>query len=93
MFFDIAGEYFQELGISNPWRRPGFLLTRELSEKAGAGGREIYRYQSAEAIWNRMMEAEKQCIDKKYFPVEETEGESDRSIFSDTPHSEDPVCN
>ena len=22
-----------------------------------------------------MMEAEKQCIDKKYFPVEETEGE------------------
>lgn len=70
----IAGEYFQKLESPIP-AKTCFLLTRELSEKAGAGGREIYRYQSAEAIWNRMMEAEKQCIDKKYFPEEETEGE------------------
>lgn len=72
----IAGEYFQKLESPIP-AKTCFLLTRELSEKAGAGGREIYRYQSAEAIWNRMMEAEKQCIDKKYFPVEETEGEDE----------------
>lgn len=70
----IASEYFQELGASIP-AETCFLLTREFSERHEEGSREIYRYQSAEAIWNRMMQEGNQHIGEKHFPVEETEGE------------------
>ena len=71
---------FSELE-SDP-REDLLLLTRELSEKAGAGevGKSIATKVRG-PIWNRMMEAEKQCIDKKVFSGGGNRGRTDREYI------------
>ncbi len=70
----IASEYFQSTESLIP-AEVCFILTREFAEKEEADRNVIYRYQSAEAIWNHMMEDVKNGNDIKYLPLEAVEGE------------------
>lgn len=75
----IASEYFQDLKLLLPVENC-LILTRDAAGQNGidrnsADQKWIFRYQSAEAIWTRVMQAVKQSADKKPFPLEETEGE------------------